>query len=133
MNAISLLAVAAAASSDNLAELDTNNGSPAPVDTSVELDAEALDTSVSDLDSSIMESIGDESKTERQSRGKWSAKEDGILKYAVTKHGGRNWKRIADYLEGRSDVQCLHRWQKVLRPGLVKGPWTREVSGIQFH
>ena len=26
----------------------------------------------------------------------------------------------------RSDVQCLHRWQKVLRPGLVKGPWTKE-------
>ena len=23
-------------------------------------------------------------------------------------------------------MQCLHRWQKVLRPGLVKGPWTRE-------
>ena len=26
----------------------------------------------------------------------------------------------------RSDVQCLHRWQKVLQPGLVKGPWTKE-------
>merc|ERR1711908_66181 len=24
------------------------------------------------------------------------------------------------------DVQCLHRWQKVLRPGLVKGPWTKD-------
>ena len=31
------------------------------------------------------------------------------------------------YLGGkRTDVQCLHRWQKVLRPGLVKGPWTKE-------
>jgi len=26
----------------------------------------------------------------------------------------------------RSDVQCLHRWNKVLRPGLSKGPWTAE-------
>jgi hypothetical protein len=68
------------------------------------------------------------SALDRQSRGKWTVKEDEVLKYAVTKHGGRNWKRIADYLEGRSDVQCLHRWQKVLRPGLVKGPWTKEVS-----
>ncbi|CAE7882868.1 myb, partial [Symbiodinium sp. KB8] len=25
-----------------------------------------------------------------------------------------------------TDVQCLHRWQKVLKPGLVKGPWTVE-------
>lgn len=30
----------------------------------------------------------------------------------------------------RSDVQCLHRWQKVLRPGLVKGPWTQEEDDI---
>ena len=29
-------------------------------------------------------------------------------------------------LDGRTDVQCLHRWQKVLRPGLIKGPWTKE-------
>jgi len=24
-------------------------------------------------------------------------------------------------------VQCLHRWQKVLNPELIKGPWTPEV------
>ena len=36
-----------------------------------------------------------------------------------------------DYLGGqRSDVQCLHRWQKVLQPGLVKGPWTKEEDQI---
>ena len=29
-------------------------------------------------------------------------------------------------IEGRTDVQCLHRWQKVLNPDLVKGPWTKE-------
>ena len=40
---------------------------------------------------------------------------------------GMTWKRIAVLLgTGRSDVQCLHRWMKVLRPGLVKGPWTKE-------
>jgi hypothetical protein len=60
------------------------------------------------------------------SRGKWTPEEDEALRQAVLKHGGRNWKKISDYLEGRTDVQCLHRWQKVLRPGLVKGPWTKE-------
>ena len=30
-------------------------------------------------------------------------------------------------LPGRTDVQCLHRWQKVLNPELVKGSWTEEV------
>ena len=27
-------------------------------------------------------------------------------------------------------MQCLHRWQKVLNPELVKGPWTPEVSKL---
>ncbi len=39
---------------------------------------------------------------------------------------GKNWKKIAEYVKDRTDVQCLHRWQKVLNPELVKGPWTRE-------
>lgn len=29
-------------------------------------------------------------------------------------------------LQGRTDGQCQHRWQKVLNPELVKGPWTKE-------
>ena len=27
---------------------------------------------------------------------------------------------------GRSPIQCLHRWTKILRPGLKKGPWKEE-------
>ena len=30
------------------------------------------------------------------------------------------------FSDTRTDVQCLHRWQKVLNPDLVKGPWTTE-------
>jgi hypothetical protein len=33
----------------------------------------------------------------------------------------------AEYFTDRTDVQCLHRWQKVLNPALVKGPWTEQV------
>lgn len=29
-------------------------------------------------------------------------------------------------LQNRTDVQCQHRWQKVLNPELIKGPWTKE-------
>ena len=38
----------------------------------------------------------------------------------------KNWKMIAKTAfpdSSRSDIQCLHRWKKVLKPGLVKGPW----------
>jgi len=34
----------------------------------------------------------------------------------------------AEFFPDRSEVQCLHRWQKVLNPELVKGPWTQEVE-----
>ena len=33
---------------------------------------------------------------------------------------------IASFFENRSEIQCLHRWQKVLNPDLIKGPWTQE-------
>lgn len=55
--------------------------------------------------------------------------QDALLRNAVKQHNGKNWKRIAEYFDGRTDVQCLHRWQKVLNPNLVKGPWTPEVGG----
>lgn len=44
----------------------------------------------------------------------------------MRKNNGRNWKKIAENVSGRTDVQCLHRWQKVLNPTLIKGPWTEQ-------
>lgn len=61
-------------------------------------------------------------------RGSWTPAEDEKLRQAVNDYGGRNWKKISEQIPDRTDVQCLHRWQKVLRPGLIKGPWTAEVS-----
>lgn len=58
--------------------------------------------------------------------GKWTVQEDNLLKEAVHHHSAKKWKNISLHLPGRTDVQCLHRWQKVLKPGLVKGPWTPE-------
>lgn len=52
---------------------------------------------------------------------------DDKLKNVVTLEGTADWKKIANYFEDRSDHQCLHRWQKVLNPELVKGAWTKEV------
>ena len=41
-------------------------------------------------------------------------------------------KKIAQVAFGvtKSDVQCLHRWQKVLDPKLVKGPWKQEEDDL---
>ncbi|KAL5727575.1 hypothetical protein ACHQM5_000757 [Ranunculus cassubicifolius] len=64
--------------------------------------------------------------TRRSTKGGWTEQEDDLLTEAVKLFNGKNWKKIAERFPGRSDVQCLHRWQKVLNPELVKGPWTKE-------
>ncbi|KAG2379378.1 hypothetical protein C9374_007517 [Naegleria lovaniensis] len=61
-----------------------------------------------------------------KSKVKWTPEEDKTLKAAVLLHRGKNWKKIAEHFPDRTDVQCLHRWQKVLNPDVVKGPWTAE-------
>eukprot|EP01113_Clastostelium_recurvatum_P041091 TRINITY_DN6479_c0_g1_i1.p1 TRINITY_DN6479_c0_g1~~TRINITY_DN6479_c0_g1_i1.p1 ORF type:complete len:730 (-),score=162.22 TRINITY_DN6479_c0_g1_i1:97-2286(-) len=62
----------------------------------------------------------------RSPKGRWTEEEDETLRAAVAEHKGKNWKKIAEHVKDRTDVQCLHRWQKVLNPELVKGPWTKE-------
>lgn len=56
--------------------------------------------------------------------GKWTKEEDEILKELVLTYGGKNWKKISENIKGRTPIQCLHRWTKILQPGLVKGPWS---------
>ncbi|KAJ8599673.1 hypothetical protein CTAYLR_004717 [Chrysophaeum taylorii] len=79
--------------------------------------------------------------------GKWTPEEDKRLLDIVNEHGAKKWKRIAELLGRvfyqlehhqntpprrtvRTDIQCLHRWTKVIKPGLNKGPWTPEEDNI---
>ncbi|XP_054832583.1 transcriptional activator Myb isoform X1 [Eublepharis macularius] len=57
---------------------------------------------------------------------RWTREEDEKLKQLVEQNGTEDWKVIANFLPNRTDVQCQHRWQKVLNPELIKGPWTKE-------
>jgi hypothetical protein len=52
--------------------------------------------------------------------------QDDALRKAVDEFGQRNWKAIASRVDGRNHAQCLQRWNKVLKPGLVKGHWSFE-------
>lgn len=58
--------------------------------------------------------------------GKWTPEEDDLLRKFVPMYGEKQWRKIAEHIPGRSSIQCLHRWTKILKPGLVKGPWTSE-------
>nr|XP_033795560.1 transcriptional activator Myb isoform X2 [Geotrypetes seraphini] len=68
------------------------------------------------------------SKAGKRHLGKtrWTREEDEKLKRLVEQNGTEDWKVIASFLPNRTDVQCQHRWQKVLNPELIKGPWTKE-------
>eukprot|EP01016_Furgasonia_blochmanni_P055154 TRINITY_DN9180_c0_g1_i4.p1 TRINITY_DN9180_c0_g1~~TRINITY_DN9180_c0_g1_i4.p1 ORF type:complete len:403 (+),score=104.65 TRINITY_DN9180_c0_g1_i4:73-1281(+) len=83
----------------------------------------------------VRENLASLSSTEIQKRRAtkkrwWTAEEDEQLKKLVQQYGAKNWKKIASFLKDRTDVQCLHRWQKVLNPNLLKGPWTREEDDM---
>ena len=69
-------------------------------------------------------------KTEK--KGKWSEKEDEQLTKLVKIYNYKNWKSISQHIPGRSAIQCLHRWTKILQPGLVKGPWTAQEDAKLF-
>nr|CCA15827.1 myblike DNAbinding protein putative [Albugo laibachii Nc14] len=66
------------------------------------------------------------SAKEKSNPRRWTKQEDEALRLAVERSGERNWKTIADQVPGRNHTQCLQRWTKVLKPGLIKGHWTIE-------
>ena len=37
-----------------------------------------------------------------------------------------NWNKIAEKLENKNARQCQTRWQNILDPNRIKGPWTKE-------
>uniref|UniRef100_A0A667XFR4 Transcriptional activator Myb n=1 Tax=Myripristis murdjan TaxID=586833 RepID=A0A667XFR4_9TELE len=88
---------------------------------SSEEDEEEIEMYEHDYDGSV-------AKTGKRHLGKtrWTREEDEKLKKLVELHGSEDWKVIANLLTNRTDVQCQHRWQKVLNPELIKGPWTKE-------
>jgi len=62
--------------------------------------------------------------------GRCSPFQDNQLRLAIHTYGPRDWKHISTRVSGRTAVQCLHRWHKVLRPGLRKGAWSSREDSI---
>lgn len=79
--------------------------------------------------------VEDGTVRERKRGRRWNKTEDAVLIELVEQYGNRRWKRIAVEFAAkagtdRSDVQCLHRWNKCLKPGLIKGPWREQEDNI---
>ncbi|GAB4845282.1 hypothetical protein Ancab_038691 [Ancistrocladus abbreviatus] len=59
-------------------------------------------------------------------KGNWTQDEDKCLKVSVTVIGPKNWPKIAQFVPGRTQVQCRERWVNCLDPSLIMGKWTEE-------
>ena len=73
----------------------------------------------------LQASVGESCK-----QGRWSPAEDAALRYAVEQQGEKKWRKVAQLVTGRSAIQCLHRWCKILKPGLVKGAWNEDEDAL---
>ncbi|XP_044465592.1 uncharacterized protein LOC123195812 isoform X3 [Mangifera indica] len=62
----------------------------------------------------------------RQRVGKWTPDEDKRLTVAAILFGPKNWKKIAQFVPGRTQVQCRERWVNSLDPSVNRGEWTEE-------
>ncbi|CAI9113501.1 OLC1v1014113C1 [Oldenlandia corymbosa var. corymbosa] len=68
----------------------------------------------------------------RQRVGRWTKDEDKRLKVAVMLFGPRNWKKIGEFVPGRTQVQCRERWVNSLDPSLNLNTWT-EVEDLKLQ
>ena len=55
----------------------------------------------------------------------WAEEEDKILKEKAKEFNYKNWNSIAEFIPGKSAIQCSSRYRRI-RPGLIKGGWKKE-------
>ena len=55
----------------------------------------------------------------------WTKEEDKILMDKAQEFNYKNWNAIADFIPGRTSIQCSARYRRI-RPGLIKGAWDKE-------
>ncbi|CAB3408608.1 unnamed protein product [Caenorhabditis bovis] len=57
--------------------------------------------------------------------GRWTDQEDLLLICSVSRHGARDWSKVAQAVPGRNDSQCRERWCNVLnRPANISEIFT---------
>lgn len=64
--------------------------------------------------------------------GRWTKREDEALRATIDSEGVDDWAQVAlvAFEGARTDAQCSERWEKVLKLGLRKGPWTPAEDDI---
>ena len=85
-------------------------------------------------DADFAESDDDEHQGPTETTGggvRWSAEEDRQLRLGVDSLGVKSWRKVSeDYLHGkRTELQAMHRWNKVRAPRGFRGHAARRGTG----
>ena len=71
-----------------------------------------------------------ESPQTNAKRKLFSEIEDNFLTYAALKYNQKAWKKVAQFVPGRTPKQCRDRWVNYLKPSLKFDPWTDEEDQL---
>ena len=63
----------------------------------------------------------------------WTLEEDELLIRLVTTGFMIDRNDISKHFEARSNIQCEERWNKVLKPGLRKGKWSKDEDDLLLN
>ena len=61
---------------------------------------------------------------QKQSRNKFSLREDNLLRQLVSIHGKNNWDLVSEKVGNKTARQCKDRWRLFLDPNINKEPFT---------
>lgn len=64
--------------------------------------------------------------TFKNKQNKWTKEEDNKLLDVSLQFQGKKWKEVSRFFENKTPIQCFQRWKEVIRPGVIKGEWTKE-------
>ena len=78
---------------------------------------------ITDLMKSKNEKIFITTKIKRHKN--WSKEEDNLLINIAKKFKEKSWTKVSLFFKDKNPAQCRARYKRI-RPGIVKGPWTKE-------
>lgn len=59
----------------------------------------------------------------------WNQQDDKLLIQLAMKYNEKSWTKVALFFKDKNPAQCRARYKRI-RPGIVKGPWSREEDQL---
>jgi len=66
-------------------------------------------------------------------QGPWSISDDKLLQEYVSKHGSKKWSKCSLRIPGRTNKQCIERYNYILNPEVNKSEWSPKENYIIFN